>query len=136
MSTSQNLAYAIVQVAHNFGAAAVVGGSLAALKFRSAETRRQLAWLVLAGWGTQAASGAAFGAVSYYFYHRFPDISGIAVMALTIKMGCVAIGFLLLAAYLYRSAAWSVVKSNAVWAASSVLAATALFAAAFLRWFS
>ncbi len=136
MSATQNLAYSIVQVVHNFGAVAAVGGSLAALKFRSMDTRRELAWLVLVGWSVQAASGASFGAVSYYYYHRFPDISGIAVIALSIKMVCVAIGFLLLATYLFRSANWSATKMNAVWIASSALAITAISAAAFLRWFA
>lgn len=136
MSATQNLAYSLVQVAHNFGAVAAVGGSLAALRFRSLDTRRNLAKLALAGWGTQGASGAAFGAVSYYYYHQFPDITGIATVALAIKMVCVAIGFLLLATYLFRSGNWTAAKMNAVWIASSALAVTALSAAAFLRWFS
>ncbi len=136
MSVTQNLAYAAVQVVHNFGAVAAVGGSLAAIKFRGVETRRSLARVVLAGWGTQAASGAAFGAVSYYFYHQFPDISGIAVDALIVKMVCVSIGIPLLAIYLCRSNHWTVSKINLVWLVSAALAATALTAAAFLRWFS
>jgi len=136
MSAAQNLGYAIVQAVHNFGAVAVVGGSLAAIKFRAADIRKKIAWLVFAGWGTQAASGAAFGVVSYYFYHQFPDISGIAVVALAIKMVCVAIGFLLLATYLFRSDGWTVEKMNIVWVSSSVLSITAISAAAFLRWFS
>jgi len=136
MSATQNLTYAIVQVAHNFGAVAVLGGSLAATQFRGVETRKRLAWIVLAGWATQAVSGAAFGAVSFYYYHQLPDISGVAVVALVLKMVCVAIGFLLLATYLFRGANWTISKINAVWIASSVLAITALSAAAFLRWFS
>jgi len=136
MSATQNLAYAIVQVAHNLGAVAVVGGSFAAMKFRGVDIRKKLAWIALTGWGTQAASGAAFGAVSYYYYHQFPDISGVAVAALVIKMVCVAIGFLLLATYLFRGINWPVAKTNLVWIASATLAVTALSAAAFLRWFS
>ncbi len=136
MSAAQNLTYAIVQVAHNFGAVAVVGGSLAALSFRGPETRKKLVWISLAGWGTQAVSGAAFGAVSYYFYHSFPDIAGIAAVALAIKMGCVAIGFILMATCLFRSADWTAARMNTVWAISSALAVIALSAAAFLRWFS
>ena len=58
MSFYQNLNYAIVQVAHNFGAVAVVGGSLAALKFRGEVARSELARIVLAGWVTQGVSGA------------------------------------------------------------------------------
>lgn len=136
MSAIQNFAYAAIQVAHNFGAVAAAGGSLAAVKFHAADTRKKLAWLVLAGWGTQAFSGAAFGAVSYYFYHRFPDISGIAFTALEIKVACAASGFLLLAACLFRGHAWNEARMNTLWLISSALAVTALSAAAFLRWFA
>lgn len=136
MSATQNLTYAIVQVAHNFGAVAIVGGSLAALSSRGLETRKRLAWISLAGWGIQAVSGAAFGAVSFYFYHQLPDIAGVAIMALLIKIGCVAMGFILTAAYLFRSSDWNAERINTVWIVSSLLAVTALSAAAFLRWFS
>ena len=136
MSATQNLAYAIIQVAHNFGAVATTGGSLAAVKFRGMDTRKLLARVALAGWGTQALSGATFGAVSYYFYGQFPDIAGIAVAALFIKMACAATGFLLMATYLLRSNNWTTARINSAWVASSVLAVTALSAAAFLRWFS
>lgn len=136
MSATQNLAYSIVQVAHNFGAVAVVGGSLAAVKFRGVDTRKKFARLALAGWGTQAVSGAAFGAVTYYYYHQFPDIAGIAIAALLVKMACTGMGLLLLAIYLSRCDQWAVARMNAVWIASSALAVTALSAAAFLRWFS
>lgn len=136
MSVAQNLAYAAIQVTHNMGAVAVVGGSLAAVKLRSADTKRKLAKLVIGGWGTQAVSGAAFGAVSYYFYRRFPDISGIAATALEIKIACAATGFILLATLLFRGNAWSATRMKAMWLASFALAVAALCAAAFLRWFS
>lgn len=136
MSATQNLAYSVIQVVHNFGAVAAAGGALAALKFRGVDTRKTLARLVLAGLVTQAVSGAAFGAVSYFFYRQLPDIAGIAVAALAIKIVCVSIGFLLLATYLFRGDDWTVAKMNVVWIASSSLTASALFAAAFLRWFS
>lgn len=136
MSTTQNLAYTAVQATHNFGAVATVAGSLAATCLSSPLTRRRLAKLVLTGWLTQALSGALFGAVSYYFYRRFPDISGIAVIALYLKMACAASGFALLAAYLYRSDSWHESTRRAAWLISSALAVSALTAAAFLRWFS
>ena len=136
MSNTQNLAYAAIQVLHNFGAAAAVGGSIAATRTESPDGRKKLAWLALAGWGTQAASGAAFGAASYYFYHRFPDIAGVAVTALAIKMLCAATGFLLVAAYIFLGKGWPEGKGNAILLSSVILAATALSAAAFLRWFS
>src|SRR3990172_4818526 len=98
MSNAQNLAYAVVQVLHNFGAVATVGGSLAATRIKDADVRKNLAWLVLAGWGTQAVSGASFGLVSFLYYHKLPDIAGVAVAALVIKILCAATGFMLVAA--------------------------------------
>ena len=136
MSNAQNLTYAVVQVVHNFGAMATVGGSLAAIRFRGPATGVKLARLALGGWVTQGASGAAFGAVSYYFYHQLPDIAGIAIAALFIKMACVTIGITLLSAYLLRSGNWQEGTRQNAWLASSALAITALTAAAFLRWFS
>ena len=136
MSATQNLTYALAQVAHNFGAVAAVGGSLGALKFRGVDSRRWLARLALAGWAIQALSGAAFGTASYIFYHQFPDIAGVAVAALVIKILCAICGFVLLALYLFRSEHWTVSGMNLAWIASSALTATALTAAAFLRWFS
>lgn len=135
MSAAQNLAYSAVQVLHNFGAVAAVGGSFAAM-VAPPEARRRFAWLAFAGWTTQAVSGPAFGLVSYYFYHRFPDIAGIAVAALMIKILCVALGFLIVAAYHFPCASCRKRLENLVWPASTALAATALTAAAFLRWFS
>ncbi len=136
MSNAQNLAYTAVQILHNFGAVAAVGGSIAAAVNESADTRKKLAWLTLGGWGTQAASGAVFGMVSFFFFHRLPDIAGVAVIALVIKILCAATGFLLVAAYLFRGADWAEMTKNRVWYTSSILSAIALSAAAFLRWFS
>ena len=57
---SENLAYALTQVVHNFGAAAVLGGAAFALwpQFRM-EFCRMFAWLVFLAWGAQIASGTA-----------------------------------------------------------------------------
>jgi hypothetical protein len=136
MSDSQNLLYTAVQAVHNFGAVAVVSGALGGMILKDAAARKNLAWLALAGWGTQAVSGASFGAVTYYFSHKFPDIGDIATTALFLKMACVAAGFALLAAYLFSGANWPEGRRDVVWLASSVLAFTALSAAAVLRWFS
>lgn len=132
----QNLAYAAIQVVHNFGAVAVVGSAVFALGPGLAGMRRPLAWVMLAGWTAQAASGGAFGGISWLYYGRLPDIHGIAVAALLIKMACVAAGFMLAAAYLYRGIGWSEGAQQAAWRGLAALAATALTAAAFLRWFS
>jgi len=52
------------------------------------------------------------------------------------QMACAAVGFILAAAYLYRGITWSERAQQATWRTLAVLAATALTAAAFLRWFS
>jgi hypothetical protein len=136
MSNAQNLGYAVVQVVHNFGAVAAVGGSLAATLTHSIQHRKKLAWLTLLGWGTQGASGGSFGFLSYQFYGKFPDIAGVALDALVIKILCVASGFLLVGLYLFRGQSWSAATQNRVWPISAMLAVIALTAAAFLRWFS
>lgn len=134
----QNLAYALVQVVHNFGALAVAGGATAAfLQLRAgAASVRPHGWLVAAGWAVQGASGAGFGAISYAWYGQFPDLHAVAVAAVGIKMACASIGFLAAAAYLKFGHAWSVPVSRAVWGGLVALASTALSAAAFLRWFA
>ncbi len=130
----QSLAYAITQIVHNFGAVAVVGGAACALVLREAEAQRTLAWLVLAGWLVQAVSGAVFGAISFYYYAKFPDIHGIAVAALTVKVVCAALGFTLAAWLLI--AQLSEASRRYSWLVLCGLGALALSSAAVLRWFS
>jgi hypothetical protein len=134
----QNLAYALTQVAHNFGAVAVVGGPLFARWPQRPEepVRHRLAWLVLVGWVVQGASGAGFGAISYTYYGSFPDIHGIAVAALLLKMGCALMGLTLAVLLLRYAAGWPPQRRDAAWSGLLALGVTALMAAAFLRWFS
>ena len=134
----QNLAYALVQLVHHFGAVAVVGGAVAArwLAHDAPPTQRLLAWLVLGSWLAQAASGAGFGAVSYHFYGQFPDIHAIARAALLVKLACAAGGILLAAGYLQRAADWQPARRGTVWTMLLALGVTALASAAFLRWFA
>lgn len=134
----QNLSYAAIQVVHNFGAVAVVGSAFHGLWLEPAQAgrRRLLAWIILAGWTVQAVSGSAFGAVSWLYYGQFPDIHGIAIAALLLKIGCAASGFVLVAMYLYHGRRWSEQKVRTAWHTLAALAATALTAAAFLRWLS
>ena len=86
--------------------------------------------------GVFTASGGAFGAVSWFYYGRLPDIHGIAIAALLVKMACAAAGFMLAGAYLYSGIGWSERAQKTTWRTLTLLAATALTAAAFLRWFS
>lgn len=134
----QNLAYALTQLAHNVGAVAVVGGSIFGRWPQSvAQTaRQQLAWLVFAGWMLQGVSGLGFGAISFAYYGQFPDIHGIALVALYLKMACAVAGIALTMAFLKYQAGWSPVLQEWSWTILILLALTALTAAAFLRWFS
>lgn len=133
----QNLAYALTQVVHNFGAVAVVAGAIYGRAFQNAESsRHRFAWLILIAWSAQAVSGAGFGAISYAYYGQFPDIHGIAVAALIIKMACAFLGFVLAAAMLRAQTHRSDTHQAAVWSVQLALGVVALTAAAFLRWFS
>ena len=134
----QDLGYALTQVVHNLGAVAVTGGAMAALWPRppDARGRQQLAWLVLVGWALQAVSGATFGGISLFLHGALPDIHGLALAALMLKMTCAAAGFALAAAYLRYSPAWTARHQDGLWRLLALVALTALSAAAFLRWFS
>lgn len=134
---AQNLGYALTQVVHNFGASAVIGGAVASLWLAPRPgLERAIAWLVLLGWVTQMASGVAFGAISFYYYGQFPDISAVATVALAIKVACAVSGFALAGFYLLYAASRSVAWRRGVWLMLTALSTTALTAAAFLRWFS
>lgn len=134
----ENLYYALTQLVHNFGAATVLGGAF----FVRWPTRatlpaaRRIAWLVLGGWLAQAASGTGFGIVSYTSYGQLPDIHGVAIAALLIKIACTVSALALTGCYLRAATTWSATRRDATWTALCVLAATALAAAAFLRWYS
>lgn len=134
----QNLAYALVQLAHNFGAVAVTGGAVAGWTLQRSDTTPPpaLLWLVFAGWMMQAASGAGFGLISLAYYGQFPDLHGVAVVALVVKLSCATAGLLLSLFCLKLADRWSPIQRRTAWTALVGLAATALSAAAFLRWFA
>lgn len=137
MALLENLTYSGVQLAHNFGAVAVVGSSAAATWLVSdPSSQRRLARLTALGWIIQGLTGAGFGATSYYFYGKFPDIKGIAIAALIVKILSAAAGFFLVLRYLAKSPAWDETVRHVRWRVLFWLAATPLAAAAVLRWFS
>lgn len=137
MALLENLAYSGVQLAHNFGAVAVVGSSAAATWLISdSPSQRRLAQLMALGWVVQVLTGAGFGATSYYFYGKFPDIKGIAIAALVVKILSATTGFFLVLHYLAKSSVWDEGMRHDRWRILFWLGATPLAAAAVLRWFS
>jgi hypothetical protein len=134
----EDLSYAVVQVVHNFGAVAVVGGAIFALypATQTAATHRKLAWLVGFGWAAQAMSGMSFAAVSYHYYDKLPDIHSIAMAALLIKVLCAVSGLSVVILYLRYSTTLTIERRHLTWQLLAALGIIALTAAAFLRWFS
>lgn len=132
----QNLVYALIQVIHNLGAATIVGIATVALWPGAAALRARLAVFIALAWALQGASGAGFGLATYSFEGHLPDIHGIAVIALLIKIACVICGFFTAIAYVKYHAGWDDRRQVFVWRILFVQGATALGAAAFLRWFS
>jgi hypothetical protein len=135
----ENLVYALVQVAHNFGAVIVMGGAVYGRSPTKAarEAERGIAWLVLTGWLVQIGSGTAFGAATYFNHGRLPDIHGVAVAALLVKISCAVVGVAMIVIWLGRTSRGGGRRlREPMWTVLVALAATALVAAAFLRWFS
>lgn len=131
----QNLIYALIQVVHNFGATAIIGLSA----YGIGHVRGSPRWIALftaVAWALQALSGALFGMVTYHYYGHLPDIHGVAVAALLIKMICALLGFALAASYAKWGSGWSASKCCFTWVSSLALGSVALSSAAFLRWFS
>jgi hypothetical protein len=133
----ENLAYALTQVVHNFGAAALIGASVFWLwPTPRREYARSFAWLILIAWSAQIASGILFGLTSLYFYGETPDLSAIAMAALVIKISSAVFGFMLAIWYLTLGQDWTAKKVEHTFQTQLALAGLALIAAAFLRWFS
>jgi hypothetical protein len=133
-----NLIYALNQVIHNFGAAGVIGFASYGLLHRSdrGAALRPVFLGQAVSWVVQGTSGAAFGITSLSFYGKLPDIHGVAVVALVVKMVCVAVGFIMASIGFKRSARAAPGPLRFFLIASFLLGTTALSAAAFLRWFS
>lgn len=98
--------------------------------------QRPLALLLAVAWAIQAASGALFGITTFIYESHLPDIHGIAVDALTIKVICALSGFVLAVFYAKLNPGLSKDNQLLVWRVSFVLGVVALGSAAFLRWFS
>ncbi len=133
----ENLIYTVVQLAHNFGAVALVGSPAAALWLsgENKTARYQLAWLMALGWLAQAGSGIGFAIASYALKGALPEVAGIAFVALALKVGCTSVGVLLSGLYAVTGKRWSSVGERRMWQFMLILTATALSAAAVLRWY-
>lgn len=131
----ESILYGGVQIAHNFGAAAVTGLPIAALWFGPAErTLRKMAWLTLLAWLMQAASGVGFGTVSYFQEGELPQIHHFALVALCVKIASAGLAVSLLSVHFLRRATTG--PGVAIWRILAILGVTALTCAAVLRWFS
>lgn len=136
--STQLFLYACIQALHNLGAVAIVGGGVAALWLagRSPDRQRTLLWVVTLGWVNQGVTGALFGITSYAYEGRLPDIHGIALTALFLKMACAVAGIVLGMTYLGFERGLSAAAQRRILGSDLGLGVTALTAAAFLRWFS
>lgn len=134
----QNLIYALIQVIHNFGAVTVVGTAASALWLvrGNAAVQHRLALLLAMAWAVQVASGSLFGITTFYFEGHLPDIHGIAVDALLVKIICALVGFIVAVTYVKLHSGWAPNKQLLVWRLSFAIGVVALGSAAFLRWFS
>ena len=133
-----SLVYALIQVVHNIGAVAVVGlSTFGWVGHQTTVLQRRILSLIGLAWLIQALSGPAFGIATYRFYGEFPDIHGVAIGALIIKIICLLSGLLLVArVILKRGDQARQALAGVVFARQFALGVTALSAAAFLRWYS
>ncbi len=131
------LDYALIQVFHNFGAVLILALSSRGLVMaRRQQSTRWIAGLTGLVWALQGITGALFGWVTWKTEHQWPDIHGVAVAALIIKMLCVVAGILSMGAGALWGMRWSCERQLGFWATGLGLGALALTCAAFLRWFS
>lgn len=132
----QNLLYALIQVIHNFGAVLIVGVGAYGLFFALNPHKRVLAAIQSFAWAMQGVSGGAFGLTTYHYYHQLPDIHGVAIAALLIKIGSVILGFFISALYVLYYSRFSKAIEKMFWWPMFLFGVLALISAAFLRWFS
>lgn len=131
------LVYTCVQAVHNLGAVAVVAAPVLALgtRGRNGVFERRLAWTLLFAWGLQAASGAGFAAASYGLKGALPEVTGVALAALVVKLAATATGFTLAAGLLGLRRLANPRPRAIAWSACLGAAVAALLAAAPLRWY-
>ncbi|MBU3538667.1 hypothetical protein [Polynucleobacter sp. UK-Gri1-W3] len=132
----QNLLYALIQSVHNLLAVLIVGVGAYGLFFALNPTKRALATVQSFAWALQGVTGGAFGFTTYHYFHQLPDIHGVAITALMIKIACVVPGFSFAATYVLFGPQFSKVIDRIFWWPMFLFGVLALSSAAFLRWFS
>ena len=134
----QNRTYALTQVAHNFGAVAVVAVPLYALLFHAPHPgSRDLLWLALSGWALRLASGAVFGTGELAFLRgNFQTSTALRLLPWCSRVLCALVALVLIALSLYARPLHDGRRSTVTWRLLATLGGTALTGAAFLRWFS
>lgn len=128
----EELVYSLIQVIHNLNGAVALGLPLFWLWYRPQHPRPTRLLTVLAlVWILQGATGAIFGVASFSFYGTLPDLHPIAFAALLLKVVCVMVATVLCLWFMRRRKA---AGKRGLWFWLTLLAATALAAAAVLRW--
>ncbi len=132
-----NLIYTLLQIVHNFGAAAVVGSPIFVywLARENHAIQRRLAWLIVLGATTQIGSGIGFGLTSYFLKGHLPELEGVAFIALLVKLFCVVSSPALMLRYVLYARQTPPRQQRQAWLAAMLLGSTAFTAAAFLRWY-
>ena len=132
----ENLIYTWIQIAHNFGAVAVVGSPAVGWWLeRKKIVANRLALLALLGWFVQGATGIGFAITSYSLKGAVPEVTGIALGALLVKVSATVIGFLAAAILWKKSPQWFVRRKMLVWQIMFAFSIAALMGAAVLRWY-
>jgi hypothetical protein len=132
----QNLLYALIQSIHNIGAVVIVGVGAYGLFLAPDRYKTTLAVIQSITWSLQGLSGGIFGLTTLYFYHQLPDIHGVAIWALMVKIVCVILGCCIATSYALWNEYFSSKVKKLCWILMFSLGNIALSSAAFLRWFS
>jgi hypothetical protein len=130
--------YTLVQLVHNFGAAAVAGSPVAALWFgrENKIALQKITWLMTLGWVIQGATGVGFAITSYTMDGAIRHVDGIAFVALALKVACTFVGAVVAGSYLITGSHWSAPNQLRMWKLMVIMTLSALAAAAVLRWYS
>lgn len=73
---------------------------------------------------------------TYFLKHELPDLTGIGLAALGIKISCAVISLFLALIYLRPGSRWPERMQPRIWQILYLLGLTALMSAAFLRWYA